>query len=87
MRYPCCILVSAIRWCGALSGGLHCAWLVTHIWWERHIPDGQYVFNTFLPGFLSAAVAVIAWHFRKDKLAMKLKGSQFEISRIDVLLK
>jgi hypothetical protein len=32
-RYPFCVLVSAIGWCGALSNILRYAWFLTH--WHR----------------------------------------------------
>lgn len=63
-RYPFCVLVSAIGWCGALSNILPYVWFLGRLWQnDRPLPTAS--FDRLLPVFLCAAVAVIAWHFRK----------------------
>ena len=62
MRYPFCVLVSAIGWCGALSNTLAYVWFLGRVWYNQ---SPYTSFDRMLPAFLCAAIAVIAWHFRQ----------------------
>ena len=68
----------AIAWAFAQDNILQELWLLARIFvlpWDRYTsPYGSLhgllinyrTFWTILPGFFSAAIAVIAWHFRKE---------------------
>ncbi len=80
-RYPFCVLISAIGWCGALANILHYAWFLrSHLSdTTRYFPEyhlgfwwgigsvGCSAFGSLLPAFLCAAAAMIAWHFREKR--------------------
>ena len=65
-RYPFCVLLSAIGWCGALANILHYTWFLGRLLQVNgRLPDSA--FESLLPAFLCAAVAAIAWHFREKR--------------------
>jgi hypothetical protein len=81
VRYSFCALLAAIAWCAATSNLLYYAWFLSHEWqrsntrlppytidlgWLFSLPNSG-GFGSLLPTFLSATVAVIAWHLRKKR--------------------
>lgn len=68
IRYSLCVLVASIGWCGFVANILFSMHNLRSISEGYHGLD-RFSWGTFvllLPAFLSAAVAVIAWHFRKE---------------------
>jgi hypothetical protein len=64
IRYSLCLLVSAIASAFTLDNFV---WFTLRLSWNMRfaVANDHWTFWRTMPGFLSLAVAVIAWHFRK----------------------
>jgi hypothetical protein len=87
IRYPFCVLLSSIAWCGFLANILSYAWFlhyrllsgtsspsmrlphITADVWGGNLPwQWAWWIDPLQLAFLYAAVAAIAWHFRKKPI-------------------
>jgi hypothetical protein len=75
IRFLLCVLVSAIAWAFALDNILQLLWLLgkavifaeSYYLPSRTLLTNYRTLRAILPGFLSVAVAVTAWHFRMKR--------------------